>query len=220
MWSTPFNPFTWDKTAQRVTSHVAGLEVKDGKGNLILMSDLSPGVTIILPLNKETPQRTFKKSAGKLGTTRHQNISVQHEKSAINILIVPQGNGLSVSRVKVIQPTEVATKERLLECIRAHVKWRRRGSITCKGRTQVAVTFVARHPGNYLLDIVFSGQKHSTKAAVEKNQDQELCIKIKESPSLTKSENVNYSVDVSESACLYWDKKEANWETKGCQVGE
>ncbi|KAJ7382455.1 hypothetical protein OS493_034892 [Desmophyllum pertusum] len=217
MWSTPFNPFTWAKTSQRVTSHVAGLEVRDGKENLIFMSGLSPGVTILLPLNKETPVHTMYKAVGKRGTRIHHNISVQFGQSIVNISIIPQGNDISVSRVKVIQPNEIATKERRLACTHRQGKWLHRGSIACKGKTHITVTFLALYPGNYFLDIVFSGQKHNIES-VEDNEEKELCIEIKKPPLKKKSENVNYSFGMSESACLFLDAKELNWKTTGCQV--
>lgn len=53
MWSTPFNPFIWSKSSKRVMQHVAGLEVSNEKEDIINMSDLSPDITVLLPLHKE-----------------------------------------------------------------------------------------------------------------------------------------------------------------------
>ena len=89
MWSTPFNPLTWDKSSERVTTHVANLDVRDGKENLIPLSGLSPGVTIFVPLNQATPHNTAKTSFAKLGVLKQHNITVQHGQSVVDISIVP-----------------------------------------------------------------------------------------------------------------------------------
>ena len=48
----PSIPFTWDKSSKRVTKDVASLDVRDAEGKKILISGLTPGVIILLPLNR------------------------------------------------------------------------------------------------------------------------------------------------------------------------
>ena len=215
MWSTPFNPFSWDKSSQRVTTHVASLEVRDGNGNLIPISGLSPGITILVPLGQPAPYHTIK-SLGKLGVLRHHNISVKHEHSMVEILIVPQDSQITISYLKVTQPNKVSPRKTPLECKRAQGEWFHKGSITCKGKTNVTVSFIAFHPGNYLLESEFRVQQNREED-VKENEDQEQCIRIKEPPR-PQIENVNYTFTVSEAACLFWDLNENNWSTKGCKV--
>ena len=138
MWSTPFNPFSWDKSSQRVTTHMASLEVRDGNGNLIPISGLSPGITILVPLGQPAPYHTIK-SLGKLGVLRHHNISVKHEHSMVEILIVPQDSQITISYLKVTQPNKVSPRKTPLECKRAQGEWFHKGSITCKGKTNVTI---------------------------------------------------------------------------------
>ena len=218
MWSTSFNPFTWDKSSQRVTTHVASLEVRDGNGNLIPISGLSPGITISVPLSQPTPNYTIKTSFGKLGVLRQHNISVQYESSMVQILIAPEDSQFTISYIQVTQPTEVSPQETSLECKRTQGEWLHKGNITCKGKTNVTISFIAMYPGKYFLNSEFNTQQ-TKEDEVEDNQYREPFVRIKE-PQTSQIGNANYTFTVSEAACLFWDTVESNWKTTGCKVNK
>ena len=218
MWSTPFNPFTWDESSQRVTTHVASLDVRNGREKLIPMSGLSPGVTILLPLNRQTSHHPANNSLGTPGMLRHHNIHVQQGESMVEISIVPQANHATISYLKVLLPGEISPP---FECKRVRGKWRKRGRITCNGNNNVSISFTAFTPGNYILDIEFGvkqNDKKQEKGEGKEDQDEEKCIEIKEPPSRFINENVTYTYTVSESTCLFWESDEFNWKTAGCKV--
>ena len=218
MWNTPFNPFTWDKTSNRVTSHVAGLEIRNEKEDILTMTDLSPTITVILPLDKKAARGVLNASTGNGTMLIHHGITVQYEQSMVNVSIVPQSGDAVISLVNVIPPT--AGKR--LECKYVRDKWIRKGGIDCRGQNPAVVTFLASHPGNYLLDFLFRAKEHIKKDQKTSKQilDKDLCIKIKEPSSVAQPENITYSLHVSESACLYWDTEKSAWKTTGCQVRE
>ena len=220
MWSTPFNPFTWDKSSERVTTHVANLDLRDGKENLIPLSGLSPGVTIFVPLNQATPHNTAKTSFAKLGVLKQHNVTVQHGQSVVDISIVPRDNRVTISYLQVSQLSEISPQKRPLKCVRVRGKWLHKENITCRGTTNVTISFNAFYPGNYLLDTEFSIRQNNTIKDEEdvENRDREHRIKIKEPPSKPEIENVNYMFTVSEASCLFWDVNESNWKPTGCKV--
>ena len=84
MWSTPFNPFTWDKSSKRVTTDVASLDVRDAEGKNIIISGLTPGVTILLPLNRQT-SHPVNVSFGADRTLRHHKIGPLFQNSMVKI---------------------------------------------------------------------------------------------------------------------------------------
>ena len=218
MWSTPFNPFTWDQSSQRVTTHVASLDVRNGREELIPMSGLSPGVTILLPLNRQTSHHPANNSLGTPGMLRHHNIHVQQGESMVKISIVPRDNHATISYLKILLPGEISPT---FECKRVRGKWRERGRITCKGNNNVSISFTAFTPGNYILDIEFGVKQNDNKQEKGKgkeDQDEENCIEIKEPPSRLINENVTYTYTVSESTCLFWELDEFKWKTAGCKV--
>ena len=218
MWSTPFNPFTWDKSSERVTTHVVSLDLRNGKEELIPMSGLSPGVTILLPLNRHTSHHPANNSLGTRGMLRHHHISVKQGETMVEISIVPQDNHSTISNLKILLPGEISPP---YACKRVRGKWLKRGRITCKGNNNITISFTALTPGNYILDIDFIVKQNDENQEEEEgreDQDKERCIKIKEPPLKSVVKNVNYTYTVTESTCLFWESNEFNWKTTGCKV--
>lgn len=219
MWSTPFNPFTWAKSSQRVTTHVASVDVRDQKGDLIQMSGLSPGLTILVPLQNH-PTIPNKSGFGKLGGLIRHNISVQYGHSVVKVLVAPQDDNHIIPFVRVSQSSAFLPQSRSFECKHVHGKWLQRGNITCRGKTNITITFIALNPGNYLLDAEFNVKQNNVnkeKGGFGETQEQEQCIQTKEPPS-PQIENVTYRFTVTEASCVFWDSSESTWKTTGCKV--
>ena len=53
MLSIPFNPFTWDRTNERVHSDVLTLDLKDDKRKNVKVSQLSSDIFIKIPLKDQ-----------------------------------------------------------------------------------------------------------------------------------------------------------------------
>lgn len=105
MWTTPFNPFTWDQTNKRVTSHVAELEVRDEKGDIINMTDPIRKITVILPLDKKATHNILKGFKVYRKMMINHNITVQYGQSFVNVSFKPQSSDLVISKVKVTSAT-------------------------------------------------------------------------------------------------------------------
>ncbi|XP_022803108.1 polycystic kidney disease protein 1-like 2 [Stylophora pistillata] len=213
MWTTPFNPFTWDQTSERVTSHVAGLEVRDEKGDIINMSDPSREITVILPLDKKTTDKILKGSTYYRRMKINHNITVQYGQSFVNVSFMPQSSDLVISKVKVIS----ATTQNYSECENVRDKWIKRGRIHCNGN--VAVSFMAINPGRYLVDAIFTVKESKMKKITQSSKPERgkaTCVTIKNPPAVNEVKYI--SVQVSESACLFWETETSAWKTTGCRV--
>ena len=103
MWSTPFNPFTWDKSSKRVAS----LDVRDAEGKKILISGLTPGVIILLPLNRQTSY-PVNVSFGADRTLRHHKIRPLFETSMVEIWIILEQSDVAVSSIKIAEPLKIS----------------------------------------------------------------------------------------------------------------
>ena len=222
MWSTPFNPFTWAKSSKRVTTHVASLDVRDQNEDLIPMSGLSPGLTISVPLQNHPTVQPIENNSGfgKLGGLTRHNISVQYGHSVVKVLVAPQDDHYIIPFVRVSQSSDFSPQNRPFECKHVHGKWLQRGNITCRGKTNVTITFIAFNPGNYLLDTEFNVKQNNVnkeKWGFGETQEQEQCIQTKEPPS-PQIENVNYKFTITEASCFFWNSSESTWKTTGCKV--
>lgn len=213
MWSTPFNPFTWDQTSERVTSHVAGLEVRDEKGDIIDMTNLSREITVILPLDKKATHIISRGSTYYHEMIINHNIKVRYAQSFVNVSFLPQSSDLVISKVKVIS----AANQNYSECENVRDQWIKRGRIQCNGN--VAVSFMAVNPGRYRVDAIFSVKERKMRKMTQSltlERGKATCITIKKPPVVNEEKNI--SVQVSESACLFWETETSAWKTTGCRV--
>ena len=203
MWSTPFNPFTWDKSSKRVTTHVASLDVRDAEGKKILISGLTPGVIILLPLNRQT-SHPVNVSFGADRTLRHHKIGPLFENSMVKIWIILEESDFAVSSIKMEEPLKTSP---LLECKRVRGAWLNSRRIACEGKNQIKISFTAFDPGYYVLYM-------DLKAVTEHSEN------LRKPPSRRKKAKVSYTFEVSESTCLFWQQIQSEWRTTGCKVNK
>lgn len=213
MWSTPFNPFTWNKSSEWVTTNVASLDIRDKEEDIITISGLSPGITILLPWQPIT-YHSSNLSFVRLGSSRRHSISVQHGHSVVEISIVSYGDDFVIPYVRVSPPVELSTQFGPPECKLVQGKWLDSGNITCVGKTNLTINFKTLLPGNYHLDIDFIRKGSNIN---EDEQGTDKYIKIKEPPK-QESQGINYTFTISEVACFFWNSSELYWDTSGCKV--
>ena len=212
MWSTPFNPFTWNKSSKRVTTDVASLDVRDAEGKKIPISGLTPGVIILLPLNRQT-SHPVNVSFGADRTLRHHKIESRFENSIVKIWIILEESDVAVSSIKITEPLKTSPP---LECKRARGAWLNSGRIACEGKNQIKISFTAFDPGYYVLYMDFKAVTESSGNVDE--WEGNGCIKIRQPPSRPKKAKVSYTFEVSESTCLFWQQIQSEWRTTGCKV--
>ena len=214
MWSTPFNPFTWDKTSKRVTTDVASLDVRDAEGQKIVISGLTPGVTMLLPLHRQITH-PVNVSLGADRTLRHHKIGPLYENSMVEIWIILEESDVALSSIIIAQPLKTSPP---FECKRVRGAWLNSGRITCEGKNQIKISYTAFDPGYYVLYMNFKAVTESSGNVDEWEGNDNGCIKIRRPPSRPKKAKVSYTFEVSESTCLFWQQSQSEWRTTGCKV--
>ena len=205
MWSTPF---------KRVTTDVASLDVRDAEGRKILVSGLTPGVTILLPL-KQQITNPVNVSFGTDKTLRHHKIGPLYENSVVEIWIILEESDVAVSSIIVAEPLKTSPP---FECKQVRGAWLNSGRITCEGKNQIKISFTAFDPGYYVLYMDFKAVTEHSGNVDEWECNDNGCIKIKQPPSRPKKAKVSYTFEVSESTCLFWQQIQSEWRTTGCKV--
>ena len=219
MWSTPFNPFSWEKSSHQVTTPVASLEVRDQEEHNISLTGLSPGITILLPWQPLTfPSNCL--SFIRPGLASRHNFSVQHDYSLVKILIPLCSDDYLVLYFRVSHPTHALSQNAgLLECKRVQGQWLNSRNINCVGETNLTISFKPPFPGNYFFEIDFRGKWNNIK--VDKQEVSEIstneCINVKEPPH-QQSDLINYTLTITEVGCFFWNSSEPYWDTRGCRV--
>ena len=214
MWSTPFNPFTWDKSSKRVTTDVASLDVRDAEGKNIIISGLTPGVTILLPLNRQT-SHPVNVSFGADRTLRHHKIGPLFQNSIVKIWIILDESDVAISSIIIAEPLKTSAP---FECKRVRGAWLNSRRIICEGKNQINISFTAFDPGYYVLYMDFKAVIENSGNVDEWEGNDNGCIKIRQPPSRPKKAKASYTFEVSESTCLFWQKIHAEWRTTGCKV--
>ena len=197
MWTTPFNPFTWDQTNKRVTSHVAELEVRDEKGDIINMTDPIRKITVILPLDKKGTHNILKGFKVYRKMMFNHNITVQYGQSFVNVSFKPQSSDLVISKVKVTS----ATNQNCADCENVGNNWIKKGRINCDANVSVSN--------------VKESKIKKTIQSPRPDRSNASCVTIKKPPAMFEVKNI--SVQVSESACLFWETETSAWKTTGCR---
>ena len=243
MLSMPFNPFTWDRTSQRVHSDVLTLDLKDDKRKMIQVSKLSSDVFIEIPLkntsNSQENQHFFIKNE----TSRFHEINVDFEDTLMQLEITPENETVNLFIFMRFghRPTTqehdlngtVSSNER---CIWTRIQGKMEGQRGCSSNGLTPIQILAKRPGKYYLEV--RSQNHFVKPKIRQKRScfghgrqKRSCVQVKDPPAPPpEGENItvvpvydprtddNYTMRVALGSCVYWSDKRQMWTTEGCEV--
>ena len=241
MLSIPFNPFTWDRTRERVASNVLSLDLKDDKQNLVEMSQLSSDVIIEIPLK---PPKSPTKMSGfftRDNLTRFHEITVDYENTMMQLEIAPEDKLVDLTiylrfgrRPTIKEHDFNATISSNKICI-----WSKLGQNSkngCSSNYLTPINVLAKKPGKYYLAVVThsnSARPHmrQKRSCFGKRRQKRSCVEVKSPPPTPpQGENVsvvpvydpstdhNYTFTVAMGSCVYWSDMRQRWITDGCRV--
>ena len=234
MLSTTFNPYTWDFTRDRVHSDVLSLQIKDDKGNIINMSNLTSDISLELPLHPDNHTWVLENFANPTSLGYHA-IHVPYEETFMKIEIKPQTPKAQYTiyfRYDQRPTTEVYDLNRKLfsNCILGHDA----KEYDCA--TEV-VHFVARKSGTYFIGLLgekIYGHKRTDRekrSCFGRHRHKRSCVEVKDPPPTPPSyKNVtvtpeyhpltdaNYTLRARLGSCVYWSSEQKKWTTDGCKV--
>lgn len=245
MLSIPFNPFTWDKTRERVDSDVLDLDLKDDTRKLIKVSNLSKDIMIVTPLNPQQISLQIPQYFTQNNDLRFHQIDVQYENTLIMLEIIPAD--ASVSLFVYMQygqrpTTQVhdlnATVFKKETCVWTSAHDKTGGKTECSSNRLAPVTIetVARQPGKYFLGVQsyntsVNSLKRQKRSCFGNRRKKRSCVQVKDPPPTPpQSENVtvvpvydpvtarNYTLRVALGSCVYWSEEREMWTTEGCRV--
>ena len=243
MLSIPFNPFTWDRTRERVASNVLSLDLKDDKQNAVETSQLSSDVIIEIPLK---PQRSPEKMTHfftKNNLTRLHEIIVDYENTTMQLEIAPKDKSVNLTiyvrfghRPTIKKYDFNATISSNKRCI-----WSKLGQNSkngCASNHLTSIEILAKKPGKYYLAVVTHSnskkpQKRWKRSCFGQRRQKRSCVEVKSPPPTPpQGENVsvvpvydpstdhNYTLRVAMESCVYWSDMRQKWLTDGCKVSQ
>ena len=161
MLSFSFNPYTWDSSKERVDFDVVTLQLKNNKGELIKVSNLSEDIVIITPLK---PGKNFTEKAKYF--TRNDNllfheIEVRFGNTLLMMEINPQAPNVYLFAYMRFgqRPTSqdydlnatISHDEKCVWMLSAHDK--SEGQTVCSLNPHAPIQVLAERPGKYFLGL-------------------------------------------------------------------
>ena len=240
MTAVSFNPYTWDSSSKGIQSSVISLELQNGNSNLNV-SNLEDDIVIVIPIssppknntnNTEVPGHRFLKPNkmvvhsyyAELGDVPVIIETGVQEKGVMVELFVKFGSRPTIDdfdlnfTISFKYICALGEKENETSCSFA----------------KSSVNVVPTLPG--LLYVGIIGGKNSSRNARERRsvpcfghgRQKRACVGFKDPPpkGVTKtvipqydaSTDVNYTMTITQSGCLYWSEEKDKWTSEGCKV--
>jgi len=247
MLSIPFNPYTWDRTTNRVNSDVLDLDLKDDTRKLIKVSNLSNNVIIVTPLKNQTVSLENGQYFTQNDNLRFHEIDVEYENTLIMLEITPTeaNTNLFVYLRYGQRPTTQehdlnATVSKSEKCVWSpgtHGKKDGKSECPFERLTGTPIETLAKRPGKYFLGVQSyhrsgtNSHKREKRSCFGNKRQKRSCVEVKDPPPTPpQGENVtvvpvydsktdqNYTLRVALGSCVFWSEEREMWITDGCQV--
>ncbi|KAL9965156.1 hypothetical protein ACROYT_G028918 [Oculina patagonica] len=241
MLSIPFNPFTWDKTRERVVSNVLSLDLKDDEQQVVGIEQLSSDVIIEIPLNVQSKPLKTSRFFTKNNSFSFHEITVDYENTVIQLDIASEDESVDLTiyisfghRPTIKEHDFNATISSNERCI--WTKMDQHFKNGCSSNYQTPMEFLAKKPGKYYLAVVTHSNstkphKRQKRSCFGQGRQRRSCVVVKRPPPTPpQSKNVsvlpvyepstdqNYTLKVAMGSCVYWSDVRQKWITDGCRV--
>ena len=236
MISTHFTPFSWDPSGARVTTGVSSLELKNSTGHLLNMRELTAPITVKLqnPHDFTNTSQSYYVGANR---TVFYKINVTQSGMALILKIRPENNkteflvtakygersSLSNSDFNVTIPDLSSCGQMQsgnLNCsLDPYVMFLNKDFVEKKGLGYyfIGITAVSR-----ISEISrvrrCSGHGRSKRSCVQYKQPPTTGASYHEPEYRTGDEN--YTMQVIQAACLFWNAEISQWTSEGCEVSK
>ena len=243
MLSIPFNPFTWDRTRERVNSYVFTLDLKDDKRKVIEVSQLSSNVLIEIPLQAQNNTLGTPHFFTKNNTPRFHEINVVYKNTMIQLDISPEDATATLVIYMGIGHRPTIKEHDFNGTIFSHGRciWMKtnetlEGKMGCSSNVLTPIYILAKKPGKYSLAVeshnnVKKPQRRQKRSCFGLRRQKRSCVEVKSpppTPPQSKNRTVvpvydpstdqNYTLRVAMGSCVYWSDERQIWITDGCHV--
>ena len=238
MQAVNFNPFTWDSSSKKIKSSVISLNLQTRNGKKINVSNLDSDIEIVVPISSpptnnsmgtdhyflKPNKMSFRSYYAELA---YVPVSIKiglPEKGIAIELFVKSGKRPTIGDFDHNFTVTSACKDQRSEA-------QNRTSCVLE---KTSVTVVPSVPIRLYVGLLFLGAKdvneHSRRrrSCFGHRRERRSCVGVKDPPpkGVTKtvipqydpSTDVNYTLSITQSSCLYWSEDKEKWTSDGCRV--
>ncbi|XP_068717180.1 polycystin-1-like protein 2 [Montipora capricornis] len=236
--TSAFNPFTSDPSSALVNSIVLRLVLKDDNGDILKVENSKEDVELNIRLNQiqeqNEPKEPFFAKPSEKGKMNYHKIDLPYaDGNAVRLRIQPTGS--------VVFDVFVSYNQR--PTVTKYDAKRKLPDEACRLISQehcndtaydfLLVDSVLRKPGSYFIGILYEQsqqkpERRKRRSCFGKGRQKRSCVEFKDPPQpenitvipvYNPKTDANYSMNVKQEECLFWDSVKEQWLSRGCKVG-
>lgn len=243
MSALTFNPYSWNNSSKAIQSNIIGLELQSGNTK-INVSNLDDDIVMVIPISSPAEQKNNTSSPSEYSflkldkmSIRSYNAQVADVPVSIKMAVVEKGLFTVNLYVKFgSRPTISSFDQNFTNTFKS----------VCGNQTndnqnlasclpdESSMTVVPPNAGPLYVGLLLLKNKSSGGNSIQKRscfghaRQKRSCVGVKDPPpkGVTKtvipqydpSTDVNYTMTITQSSCLYWSEDEDKWTSDGCKV--
>ena len=242
MTAVNFNPYSWDKSSKAIQSGVTSFELQSDNATKVNISNLYEDIVMVIPIARPPKNNTNTGDVSDHSFLKPNKMSIRSYN--VELADVPVSITMSVSFVVVV---EVFVKFGSRPAIdNFDLNFTVPFKLMCKNKTdgernkthclpdKRSITVVPTKPGLIFVGILYLGVKSSATHSRQRRscfghgRQRRSCVGVKDPPprGVTKtvipqydpSTDVNYTMSITQSSCLYFSEDKDKWTSDGCKV--
>ena len=237
MQAVDFNPFTWDNSSKKIRSRVTSLELKSNNAEKINVSNLDNDIEILIPISSLPQNSTNGTQHNFLKpnqiSVRSYYVELANVPVSLKLGTAEAGIQISLFTKFGKRPTINDFEHNFTMTFTSTCDNRTDANATCSIRDS-SVTVMPSKPGFLYAGLLFKSPKNESQHSRQRRscfgnrRERRSCVGVKDPPpkgSLSTvipkydpNTDVNYTLTITQSSCLYWSENTEKWTAEGCRV--
>ena len=240
--SSPVNYYSWDSSADLITSRLLEIDLRGESGDVVSVSNLKDDIQLGIQLNEESVQNESINEPHlflKPHKMRFHKINVTRERTSYLVTLAVK----TTVKVLVKRASKPSVEDHewnytipdFSSCTRETIK--EEDNCIHNPHQLLLTNDVLNETGVYYLGLLYSSNSSSgnhshrtRRSCFSNNRQKRSCVETKDPPPLlgeyVSANNpsydllvdLNYTMDTEELSCRFWSKDVQKWVTKGCKV--
>ena len=237
MQAVDFNPFTWDNSSNKIKSRVTSLELKSNSAEKISVSNLDNDIEILIPISSP-PQNSTKGTQHNF--LKPNQISVRSYYAELANVPISLKLGIAKAGLKISLFIKFGKRPTINDFDH---NFTMAFASTCGNQTDAnancfirdsSVTVMPSKPGFLYAGLLSKSLKNESQHSRQRRscfgnrRERRSCVGTKDPPpkgflstvfpKYDSNTDVNYTLTITQSSCLYWSENTEEWTAEGCRV--
>ena len=244
MLTMSFNPYTWDNSSSAVQSSVTSLELQSNNGTKTNISNLDEDIVIVIPIlspskgnvdDNFVPEHSFLKP-NKM-SVRSYHAELANVPVSIEMVVTDKGVFVVAVLIKFGSRPDISNYDHNFtntfksNCENKTEGKQNEGSCPSEETSMIVVPPKRGliYVGIFLLGAANTGEhSRERRSCFGHGRQRRSCVGFKDPPpngvtatvipQYDPSTDVNYTIKITQSSCLYWSEDKDKWTSDGCKV--